>query len=334
MGIFGDDDASESIKQAGEDYQEYLQKALAELQEAWKQGRLDITGYASPYISAGKQGLQAYLATLGLSGGGEQQAAADRFRMTPGYQFALRQGLDAITSANAAKGMTGSGAAARALQQYGQGMAEQQYGAYQSQLAGLAGMGQRTAMQTGQELGQLGYGYAGQIAGTYGTMGRAKAESEMAAARAEAAESSGILGGIGSLVGAGIGAYFGGPQGAMAGGQIGGGVGRLAAGGQGWSAFGGQQQQQGGGFGGFPMMGAFGGQQQQQSGGFGSFPMMGFMSGGTSGGMWRGMLPMFGGMFGQNTYNPSYGMPWQNQNSWWGSNVWRNPDTGQLVPVS
>jgi len=226
--LFGggdDDDQSDAIKQANEQYQAYVQKALGELRTSRAQGRTDITGYAQPYVEAGKGALQSYQASLGLLGGGAQQSAADRFRMGPGYQFALHQGIDAIRSAGAARGMTGSGAGALALQRYGEGLAEQQYGQYQSQLAGLAGMGQQAAMQTGGELSQLGLGYAGNIAGLYGQAGQAQASSIMAAAQAkqQARESRqrGIFGTLGTLIGGGIGAFAGGPAGALEGARTG-----------------------------------------------------------------------------------------------------------------
>lgn len=292
MGLFGgDDDASKAIEKANQQYQEYVQKAMAELRTSRTQGRTDISGYAAPYVQAGQQGLQAYLGSLGLAGGDAQQSAVDRFRQGPGYQFALRQGMDAITSANAARGMTGSGAAAMALQRYGQGLASQQYGQYQSQLAGLAGMGQQTSMRTGGELAQLGLGYSGDIAGLYGQAGQAQAASTIAAARAKSAESGGVLGTIGTIGGGIVGAYFGGPVGASMGAKLGGSLGKQAgSSGKGWSAFGGQQQPAGGGF---------------------------------------GSLSSLGGIFGQS-YNPSQGTA---ATSLWGSNVWENPDTEQLVPI-
>ncbi|NIT57597.1 MAG: hypothetical protein GWN00_15615, partial [Aliifodinibius sp.] len=179
MGIFGDSDASDAIKKAQEEYMQYLEKALGELRQSRLQGRTDIIGYAQPYLTAGKTGLAAYMASLGLgpTGGAGQQTSADRFRASPGYQFMMQQGINALSSANAARGMTGSGAAAMALQRYGQGLAQQEYGGYQQRLAGLAGMGQQTSMQTGQELGSLGLGYAGDISGLYSAMGQSQASA-------------------------------------------------------------------------------------------------------------------------------------------------------------
>lgn len=293
----GDHEASDAIKESNRIYQEYAQKAQDELRKQQAQGRTDITGYAKPYVEAGRTGLDAYMASLGLGpeGGRGQTRAVDRFRMSPGYQFALRQGLDAVRSRGAAGGMIGSGAEARELQRYGQGLAAQEYGRYQQRLTGLASMGQQTSMRTGLGLAQLGLGYGGDIANIYGSMGRASAASAMEAARARSAERRGIFGELGGIAGAAIGAYYGGPQGAMMGGQIGKGLGGVAAGGEGWQALGGQKQ------------------QQQGGGGMGGMPG----------------LSSLGGMFGKS-YSPAQGTA---ATSMWGTDVWEDPDTGRLVPI-
>lgn len=174
-------------------YQNYLNQAMAQLKQQQAAGM----GYIQPYMQAGGQGLQAYLGSLGLQGGGAQQTAVDRFQASPGYQFALQQGLQSVQRGMGAGGLTGSGAEMRALQQTGQGMAQQEYGQYQQRLAGLAGMGQQAA-QFGAGMGQQ---YGQSIAGLYGTMGSAQAQAEMAQAQAEAAQQSGIGAGIGGIVG-------------------------------------------------------------------------------------------------------------------------------------
>lgn len=69
---------------------------------------------------------------------------------TPGYQFALQQGNEAINRSAAAKGMLNSGNVLAELAKYGQGMASQ---GYQQQLNNLQGL-----MQGAQQFGvQTGY---------------------------------------------------------------------------------------------------------------------------------------------------------------------------------
>lgn len=172
-------------------YQQYAQKALQEMMAHEAQGRGDISqyfqqglGYEMPYMQAGQQGLQAYLGTLGI--GGDQQSAVNRFRASPGYQFAQQQGQQAIQRQAAARGLGGSGAASRELARFGQGLADQQYGAYQNRLQGLATQGQQAgetaagqAGQAGQGLANLGLQYAGQLGSIYQGMGQSAANAQM-----------------------------------------------------------------------------------------------------------------------------------------------------------
>lgn len=217
--IFGGG-GSEAAKQAYGAYSDQIQKAIAEYEAAQKQGRTDVMGmygkamgYEQPYLQAGGQGMQAYLGTLGLPGGEGRQSAINRFQTSPGYKFAMQQGTQALQRQGAASGLTGSGAEARALTQYGQGLANQQYGQYQGRLAGLAqmgaGMGQTMGQQslgTGQFLANLGRGYAQDIGGAYGSLGAGAASSIMAGYGADARQRAAMWNAFGKLGGAAIGA--------------------------------------------------------------------------------------------------------------------------------
>lgn len=79
-----------------------------------------------------------------------QTNAFAQFRTDPGYQFAFDQGQKAIANSAAARGILNSGQTAIALQQYGQGQADQQYGNYFNRLQSLAGLGQNATNATGQ----------------------------------------------------------------------------------------------------------------------------------------------------------------------------------------
>lgn len=111
----------------------------------------------------------------------------------PGYQFQLQQGENALNSNLAARGLAGSGLAAKELTQFGQGTAADYLGSYLGGLQGLAGqgfaglqgiaqLGQASAgnqaaagIQTGRGLSDT-YGYAGNAAAT-GQIGQANAYS-------------------------------------------------------------------------------------------------------------------------------------------------------------
>lgn len=77
----------------------------------------------------------------------------------PGYQFRLQQGQQALERSLAAQGLGQSGAALKAAQEYGQGLADQTYNdAYQrylaqnQQIGGLASQGQQAAGSLGSLL--------------------------------------------------------------------------------------------------------------------------------------------------------------------------------------
>ena len=79
-----------------------------------------------------------------------------KVRATPGYQFRLGEGLQGVERSAAARGNLFSGANLKALDQYGQDYATNEFGNYANRLANLSGTGQTTATN----LGTLGQNYA------------------------------------------------------------------------------------------------------------------------------------------------------------------------------
>lgn len=65
----------------------------------------------------------------------------ENFTTSPGYEFRLKQGLDAVGTNQAVNGLLRSGGAMKALSDYGQGMASDEYNRWWGQQSGLAGMG-------------------------------------------------------------------------------------------------------------------------------------------------------------------------------------------------
>jgi hypothetical protein len=122
-----------------------------------------------------------------------QASMFDRFRQTPGYQFALQEGTRDIGNSFAARGGAASGNALRALNQFNSGLASHTFNTERNALMQMAGMGQ---VATGQ---------AGNAAGQYAN---AQSASQMAQGDARA---SGIMGGVNSLgnaVNAGFNNYY------------------------------------------------------------------------------------------------------------------------------
>lgn len=123
----------------------------------------------TPALGYTTQGGNALAALLGLTGGGDQAAAAANFRNTPGYQFQLQEGSKAITGNAAARGLLNSGSTAKALQKYGQGLADSTYQQYIQNLLGLGGLG----TQAGSVLASSGSTSQGGGSSNNGGLGKA-----------------------------------------------------------------------------------------------------------------------------------------------------------------
>lgn len=78
------------------------------------------------------------------------------FYNSPDYQFAFDEGNRALKGSLAARGLSGSGRALKELTRYGQGVASQQLNTYRNALAAMAGVGQSTAANVGQQGIQTG----------------------------------------------------------------------------------------------------------------------------------------------------------------------------------
>ena len=113
-------------------------------------------GYQNPYLKAGEQSI-GQLST-GTAQGGEfnRPYTISDFAKDPGYDFRMREGQRAVDRSAAARGGALSGSAIKANQEFGQGLASQEYQSafsrYQSDLANrynrlsdVASRGQRSA---------------------------------------------------------------------------------------------------------------------------------------------------------------------------------------------
>ncbi len=109
------------------------------------------------------------------------QQVIDKLSNTPGYQFQLNQGLDAVQRAASAQGTLGSGRMLQELANYGQGLAQQTYGSHLDRLASLVGMGQQSATGQSNQAAQLGQTTAGlqqQLGDTYANAELAKGQAQ------------------------------------------------------------------------------------------------------------------------------------------------------------
>lgn len=108
----------------------------------------------------GSQWVNPLAGQPGAAGGSSGKPDYSAFYESPDYQFAFQEGNRAVNAGLAARGLSNSGRALKELTRYGQGAASTQLNNYRNQLAAMAGIGQQTA----QNLGQQGMA-TGQIVG-------------------------------------------------------------------------------------------------------------------------------------------------------------------------
>lgn len=133
--------ANKSSKKAAKANANAMAAYLAEM----RRSKEAAIGYQRPYEEAGRSGLnllQQYLT-------GDPAAVQSRLEQSPGYQFRLNQGQNSIQNLLASKGGLKSGAAMKALEEYAQGTASQEFGNQVGYAQGLAGIGQNAAMAMG-----------------------------------------------------------------------------------------------------------------------------------------------------------------------------------------
>lgn len=93
------------------------------------------------------------------------------FKETPGYQFQLARGQDAVASSGAARGNYLSGANLAGAMEFGQGLANQEYNNYLNRLQGIGQQGQSAA---GNQAA-AGQAYAAGAGNAYAGIGNAQA---------------------------------------------------------------------------------------------------------------------------------------------------------------
>jgi hypothetical protein len=183
-----------------------LTAGYGQASDQYGQGRSAInTSYSaalSPFtdvFGSATSGANAYGDATGANGAAGNARGLANFQASPGYQWQLGQGLQAIDRGAASRGMLTSGNTLTAEQQYGQGLANQNYQQYVQNLqpylnqqtqgaAGIAGvnMGQGNALNTS-------YGNQGNLAyNTQAGIGNAQAAADTAGQNA----SNSFLGGV------------------------------------------------------------------------------------------------------------------------------------------
>lgn len=138
------------------------------------------TSTYAPYQGAGTNALSATGNLLGLNGQDAANQAMSQFKASPGFQYQLGQGLQAVDHGAAASGMLRSGETLRAEQTLGDNLASQDFGNYMNRLSGLTNTGLQASSglvnaYTGNatNIANTNAAAAGANAGIYGSEGKA-----------------------------------------------------------------------------------------------------------------------------------------------------------------
>lgn len=102
-------------------------------------------GAYQPWVTSGTAANTMYGNALGLNGADGTAAATGAFQAGPGYQFAMDQGTQAALRGASAAGMLNSGNTLTALTNFGQGLANQEYGSWLDRLSGQSTQGLQAA---------------------------------------------------------------------------------------------------------------------------------------------------------------------------------------------
>ena len=164
----------------------------------------------SPWMTRGNTAGGAVNALLGLGGDPTaQRNAFDTFRDSTGYQFRMGEGMNALNSGYAARGMLNSGAAQKAAMRYGQDYASGEFGNYLSAL--------NSQNQTGFAAGSALAGVGQNMANNISANNQSAADARSNAAIASGVANSNMYAGIGNALGnlsSNVASSFGGGSGA------------------------------------------------------------------------------------------------------------------------
>ena len=232
---------ADAARKAAEAQTDALNRGIDVSRQQYQQGYSDLSGYRDAG-GVGTQGMLAGLADPNSFYGYQfQQFDPNSIDVTqdPGYQFRLQQGMDAAMGSQAARGLSQSGGALKELQNYGQGLASQEYGnvynrQYQNWQGNQAGQSQQAQLRAGALSGlagmglnatnarnQLGQNYAGQyMAGQQG-IGDAQAAKYLGVQNSFA-QGANNLKSLAEQIGKGAAAYYTGGLSGLAGGGAGG----------------------------------------------------------------------------------------------------------------
>lgn len=151
------------------------------------------------------RGAEQYANSLGLNGAAGNQAAVDAFQAGPGYEWRVDQGVNSLARLANAGGMLNSGNTLRDTLKFGQGLADQEYSAWQDRLRGLGD--QELSATAAAAAGNQGNNQA--VAGILNSAGQNKAGVATGQGSSLADIARSYYGGLAGLDTAGAGALAG-----------------------------------------------------------------------------------------------------------------------------
>jgi hypothetical protein len=161
-----------------DEYANYMNQGIGTIDDYYNKA----SGFMSPYRDAGGRGLNGYENMLAKYQDPTKyyNDVASSYQMSPGAQFRMNTGMDAVRNAMAAQGLGGSGQEGRELTNYTQGVINQDMNSYIDRVfgvgqTGLQGYGNLSGLgfNAANASGNYAMGAAGDIAGMQSAMGQA-----------------------------------------------------------------------------------------------------------------------------------------------------------------
>lgn len=178
------------------------QQSLGALDAAQQRALAEYgTNYYDPYSRSGQVSNQMLQNALGLEGDAGTTNARNAFRVNPGYEFQLDQGLQGLDRSAAARGLLGSGNHSVDVLRFSQGLADQSYADWLNRLTNQAQSGlQAAAGQTARQSGiaglhsNFGQNQANVYQNTANSIANSRMNLEQGLAQARAQQGKNLLG--------------------------------------------------------------------------------------------------------------------------------------------
>lgn len=155
--------SAQAAERAAQRQSDAEERAAIRTRNAGDAYRSELRGYAdeyNPYIEGGRKATNQLYDLLGLNGADASTAARGTFEASPGLDFMMGQGVQALDRSAAARGMLGSGRQSKDLMRFGQGLGQQEWRNYIGDLSNLGNQGYnatgaRTGLESQGSLGNL-----------------------------------------------------------------------------------------------------------------------------------------------------------------------------------